>query len=75
MDPIPLVGLTLTWFTLRENSTSNYPPIVNSAKLALVTSFELNFLISFVSLDVRKSLGAFVIHLFNIDVLSSHFVR
>ena len=28
--PIPLVGLTLTWFTWEDNSTSHYPTIVNS---------------------------------------------
>ena len=63
-----LVGLTLTWFTLRESSTSNYPPIIHSVKLALVTSFELN-------LKSWSELRGVCVHLFNIDVLSSHFVR
>ena len=29
VGPIPLVGLTLTWFAWVENSTSHYLPTVN----------------------------------------------
>ena len=36
VGPIPLDGLTLTWFTRGENCTSHYPPIVNSVAIKLL---------------------------------------
>ena len=39
VDPIPLVGPTLAWFTWVENNTSHYPPIVDSTQI-LTSIFE-----------------------------------
>ena len=37
VGPFPLVGLTLLWFTWVENSTLDYPTIVNSVEILSTT--------------------------------------
>ena len=38
VGPIPLVGLTLTWFTEYKTSTSHYAPVVNPIVIIIFTN-------------------------------------